>query len=218
MIRICLKLLACSAVVVSSWVLSGCGQSALANRNFYILDATRQGPLASFHSDATLRVRRFEVDQAFATKQLVYRVDASRYEPDFYHQFLIPPATMIMEKTRDWLADSGLFQRVFSAYSPQEATYVLEANIIDLYADFTTGSAPQAVMQIRFFLLAGPEASEAVPLTQTYKAQSPIPARTAGAVVGALSNNLADILTRLEADIEKTLRQRKEPAGEKVGR
>ena len=217
MSRLRLRLLACAALLVSSFVLSGCGQSAVANRKYYILDATRQGPPASFHSNATLRVRRFEVDQAFATKQLVYRVSGSQYEPDFYNQFLIPPGNMIMEKTRDWLADSGLFQRVFSAYSPLESTYALEGNVLELYADFTTGSAPQAVMQMRFFLLAGPDANEAIPLAQTYEAKSPISARTAGAVVTALSNDLTDILTRLEADIEKTLLQKNKQEGKKAG-
>ncbi len=217
MIRLRLKLLACSALLVSSFVLSGCGQSAVANRKYYILDATRQGPPASSHSNATLRVRRFDVDQAFATKQLVYRVEASRYEPDFYNQFLIPPGTMIIEKTRDWLADSGLFQRVFSTYSPLESTYTLEGNVLELYADFTTGATPRAVMEIRFFLLAGSDANETIPLVQTYKAESPVSARTANAVVAALGNDLANILARLEADIEKTLLQKQKQEGKKVG-
>ncbi len=205
MSRFCLTVPVCSALLVSSAALSGCGQSVAGSRTYYVLDAPRQGAPASFHSDGTLRVRRFEVDQAFASKQLVYRVEASRYEPDYYNQYLVPPGNMIMEKTRDWLADSGLFRRVYSAFSPLESTYVLEANVIDLYADFAKGSTPRAVMQIRFFLLAGPEANEAVPLSQTYRAESPIAARTADAVVAALGKDLADILARLEADLEKTL-------------
>ncbi len=199
------KLLACSAVLVSSLVLSGCGQSAVADRKYYLLDTTRQGPPASIHSEATLQVRRFDVDQAFATRQLVFRVEATRYEPDFYDQFLVPPGVMITEETRDWLAASGLFQRVTSTNSPLETTYVLEGNILDLYADFTTGAKPRAVMEIRFFLVATPDANEAVPLATIYKAESPLTARTASAVVGALSTDLADILTRLEADLEKVL-------------
>lgn len=217
MSRMHLKLLACSAVVVSSLILSGCGQSALANRHYYILDAVRQGPPASSRGNATLRVRRFEVDQAFATKQLVYRVEGSRYEPDFYNQFLVPPGIMIMEKTRDWLADSGLFQRVFSSYSPLESTYSLEGNVLELYADFAAGPTPRAVMEIRFFLVAGRDANETIPLTQTYRAESPVSARTAEAVVTALSKDLTDILTRLEADIEKMPLQKKPPEGKKVG-
>jgi cholesterol transport system auxiliary component len=174
-----LQWLACSALFVSSLVLAGCGQSAVANRKYYLLDTVRQAPPASFHSPATLRVRPFGVDQAFAGKALVYRVAAFRYEPDFYDQFLVAPGVMVMEKTRDWLADSGLFQRVYSAHGPEEATYVLEGNVIEMYGDFRNVSAPQAIMEIRFYLQARPDADEAVVLARTYRAETPIAERTA---------------------------------------
>jgi cholesterol transport system auxiliary component len=215
MIRTRLQVLACSTLLASSFLLSGCGQGAVANRKYFMLEATRQGPPASFHSKATLQVRQFYVDQAFATRQLVYRVDTSRYEPDFYNQFLIPPGSMITERTRDWLTDSDLFQRVSSATSALESTYALEGNVIALYADFRQKSAPEAVMAIRFYLLATPDANESVVLTKTFWAVAPIAANTADAVVGAMSKSLADILSRLEADIEKMLIQRKKQDGKK---
>jgi len=202
-----------SALLLSSLALSGCGQGAVASRKYFLLDTQRQAPPASFHSDATLRVRPFHVDQAFAGRQLVYRVDTSQYEPDFYDQFLIPPGAMIAEKTRDWLAASDLFRRVSSSSGPLQSTYVLEGNVIEMYGDFTKASAPQAVMKIRFYFLASPDFNETVVLVRTYEASSPITARTADAVVGALGNDLADILTRLEADLEKILRQKQEQQG-----
>ena len=205
MIRIRLHLLVYSALLISGFLLPGCGQSAIAERKYYILDAIRAGKPAAAHSDATLRLRRFNVDEAFATRGLVYRVDEFRYEPDYYHQFLVLPGVMITEETRDWLANSGLFGRVTAVGSRLESTYLLEANVIDLYADFTPKAAPEAVMEIRFFLLAGPEANESVALSETYRAATPISTRTAEAVVQALGKSLADILTRLEADIAKVV-------------
>lgn len=205
MIRIRLNLLMNSALLIFGFLLSGCGQSALAERKYYVLDAVREGKPAAVHSDATLRLRRFNVDEAFATRGLVYRVDEFRYEPDYYHQFLVLPGVMITEEARDWLANSGLFGRVTAVGSRLESAYLLEGNVIDLYADFTQKAAPEAVVEIRFFLLAGPEAGESVALSETYRAATPISTRTAEAVVGALSKSLADILTRLEADIAKVL-------------
>ncbi len=205
MIRIRLYLLVYSALLVSGLFLSGCGQSAIAERKYYVLDVVREGKPAAIHSDATLRLRRFNVDEAFAGRSLVYRVDEFRYEPDYYHQLLVLPGVMITEEARDWLANSGLFGRVTSVGSRLASTYLLEGNVIDLYADFTPKGAPEAVAEIRFFLLAGPEGNESVALSQTYRAATPIAAKTAQAVVQALSKSLADILTRLEADIANVL-------------
>ncbi len=205
MTRVRLYPLVYSALLLTGLLLSGCGQSALAERKYYVLDVAREGPPDLVHSDATLRLRRFNVDEAFAGRSLVYRVDEFRYEPDYYHQFLVLPGVMITEEVRDWLANSGLFGRVTAVGSRVESTYLLEGNVIDLYADFTQKATPEAVVEIRFFLLAGPEAGESVVLSQTYRAATPISTKTAEAVVQAMSKSLADILTHLEADIAKVL-------------
>jgi len=186
-------------------VLCGCAQSATAGRKYYVLDTVREGGPAQVHTDATLRLRRFNVDEAFASRQLVYRLDEFRYEPDYYRQFLVLPGVMLTEETRDWLANSGLFGRVTSVGSRVESAYLLEGNVTALYADFTRASAPAAVMEIRFFLLSGAEGNESVSLAQTYKATTPISARTAEAVLEALSGDLKEILARLEADIQRVL-------------
>jgi len=205
MTRVRLHRLLCLALLAFAFTLCGCAQSATAERKYYVLDVTREGPPAKVHTDATLRLRRFNVDEAFATRQLVYRLDEFRYEPDYYHQLLILPGVMITEETRDWLSDSGLFDRVTAVGSRVESTYLLEGNVIDLYADFRDKAVPVAVVAIRFFLVTGPEGNETVALAQTYTAESPISARTAEAVVEALSKSLSGILTRLEADVEKVL-------------
>lgn len=204
--------LLCFGLLGLALTLSGCLQSAATDRRHYILEAERQGGPAQVHTDATLRVRRFNVDEAFMAKQLVYRVDEFRYESDYYHEFLVLPGVMITEKTRDWLADSGLFGRVSAVGSRLESTYLLEGNVTALYADFRSAAAPVAVVEIRFFLLAGPDANETVDLAKTYRAESPISAKTAEAVVEALSNSLADVLAHLEPDIGKAIAPKKSKA------
>jgi cholesterol transport system auxiliary component len=199
----------CLALLGFALTLSGCFGGTAINKTYYILDARREGGPAPVHADTTLRVRRFNVDEAFAAKQLVYRVAEFRYESDYYHEFMVLPGAMITEKTRDWLADSGLFARVSSVGSRLESTYLLEGNVTALYADFRSEAAPTAVVEIRFFLLAGPDTNETVGLARTYRAESPIAAKTAEGVVEALSKGLADILTRLEPDIEKTIAPKK---------
>jgi cholesterol transport system auxiliary component len=215
MIPIRLQWLLRVALIGFAAALCGCGQTATAERKFYVLNALREGAPAQVHTDATLRLRRFNVDEEFATRQIVYRVDEYRFETDYYHQFLVLPGVMLMEETRDWLMNSGLFGRVTAVGSRLESTYLLEANVIGLYADFSKDSAPTAITQVRFFLLSGSDENESVALAQTYKATTPISARTAEAVVDAFSRNLQEILKDLEADIGKVITSKgdKSPRG-----
>jgi cholesterol transport system auxiliary component len=143
--------------------------------------------------------------QATPRRQLVYRVTEFRYETDYYHQFVTLPGVMITEKTRNWLADAGLFRQVVPPGSPVVPTYILDGNVTALYGDFTDPSAPMAVAEIRFSLLSSPGSGENVIFSRTYRATTPLTARTADAVVAALDRDLTEILTRLTADLQDVL-------------
>lgn len=186
-------------------IAGGCAGGTAHDKQYYILEAARPGEAIQPPIDASLEVHRFSVDVAFSTKGLVYRLDEFEYETDAYRQFLIAPGIMITERTRDWLADSGLFGRVLPVSSRVAADYTLEGNVTALYGDFSNESAPAAVVEIRFFLLENTDPTETVAVAQTYRAATPVRDRTAEVFVEALDRSLADILARLEADLQKVL-------------
>jgi cholesterol transport system auxiliary component len=199
-------------ICLGGLALAGCATPATYERDYYILEAARQAAPAEVRTDATLEVRRFSVDAAFADKGLVYRLGEFKYESDYYHQFLIAPGIMITEKTRAWLTDAGLFAHVLPAGSRPQPMYTLEGNVTALYGDFRNESAPTTVMEIRFFLLTSADAEETVAFAETYRAAAPVPVRTADALVAALNEGLREILTRLEADLQRTLTDRTDTA------
>ena len=140
-----------SMLVVAALAMVGCAQGTTA-KEYYILNVVRTATPAETKSDATVEVRRFNINTAFASRNLVYRLSEFQYEPDYYRQFMIAPAIMIAEETRHWLADSGLFKQVVPAGSPVTPTYTLQGIVTALYGDFTDKAAPTAVIRIRFFL------------------------------------------------------------------
>ena len=184
--------------------LSGCARTAV-DKRYYILEAVRPGEPAAAQTDTILEVRRFTIDTAFAQPGLVYRRDALVYESDYYHEFLVAPAVMVTERTRLWLARSGMFERVLAPGSRLEPTYTLEGNITMLCGDLTDASAPKAVMELRCFLLASEDADETIVSGKSYNASNPLEARTADALVRALDRCLTQILERLEADLKQSL-------------
>jgi ABC-type uncharacterized transport system auxiliary subunit len=192
-----LALAACVAVV------GGCAGTA--EEMEYVLDTPRQVAPAQAVDNVTLEVRRFTIDTAFASKNLVYRLDEFKYEVDPYRQFLVSPGTMIGEEARRWLADSGLFRLVLPLGSRMEATHTLEASVTALYGDFRDEAAPVAVMEIRFFLVPREAGPNVVTFSETYRATTRIPVRTPEALLEAYDKDLRDILTRLEADLRKAL-------------
>lgn len=208
---------ACSAVTQVSWMpglpclclvllgsfAGGCATGSSGEKQQFILEAVRPGEPVLPVVDGSLEVHRFSVDAAFATRNLVYRLRRFEYEMDYYRQFLIAPGTMITEQTRDWLADSGLFTRVLPLGSRLAPGYTLEGNVTALYGDFSNDAAPVGIIEIRFFLLDNANGTEEVAFAQTYRVATPVQDRATEVFVDALNRSLADILTRLEADLKE---------------
>lgn len=190
--------------IVSSIMLMGCGQSSYSKR-LYILDTERQPEPGQAESHATLDVRSFTIDSAFAGKGFVYRRSEHQYESDFYNQFLISPAIMVSEKTRLWLNRSAIFKRIHVPGSQLDSTHMLEVNITALYADVRDKSSPRAVMELRVFLIDNDNTLESVILSEIYRASCPLESDTPEAFVEALDKCLAEILTSLEKDLKKEL-------------
>lgn len=200
------------ALVLSGIVASGCSPST-AVQEYYMLDAARQAAPAAAPSDAMLEVRRLSIDSAFASKSLIYRKGQAQYEPDFYREFLVSPAPMITEQTRRWLADAGMFKQVLPAGTQIVPTYSLEGTITALYGDFRDESGPQAVLEIRYFLVEHKPVDGAIIFSRSYRVTNPVLVRTVQALMDALTKDLTEILTRLEADLQTTLAEQAAKAG-----
>ncbi len=193
-------------LILATLALSGCGGGASYEKTRYLLDPRRtQGPAAG-QPDAVLEVRRFTVDSAFSGKGLVYRTGDLQYESDFHSEFLVSPVATIREATRNWFAQSNLFQRVADAGSYVEPTFALECNVTALYGDVRDKSALQAVVELRAFFLKVRGSRDPMMIhSKTYSATRGIEEQDPGGLVAAFNHCLQTILTELEADIAAQL-------------
>ena len=129
-------------------MLSGCGSTM--NKNQYVLEVSPPHTAKVVHPpSAILEVRTFTIDSEFSGRQMVYRIDEFRYAPDYYNEFLIPPAMMITEATENWLADAGAFAHVVEPGTAMMPTYILSGSIVACYADIRDKAAPAAVLKVR---------------------------------------------------------------------
>lgn len=184
---------------------SGCASRRSAATQQFTLAATRPPSSAPAPHDAILAVREFTIDPLYAGRSLVYRKSESQYESDSYHQFVIAPQALLTSQTRQWLSRSGMFTTVLESGSLVGPTHILESTVLALYGDFRDRSQPQAVLQIRIFLIAGTRAQPEVIFTKDYGASQQAEAPTADALVAAFDRCLEQILSALEADLGKAL-------------
>jgi ABC-type uncharacterized transport system auxiliary subunit len=154
-----------------------------------------------------LRLERVRVASPFERERFIYRTAETSFQSDFYRQFTSPPGVLVRQTTRDWLASSGLFAAVLDRGGDLAADWLLEGEVLELYADLRRGTAPSAVLSVEFRLLdARSHPAEAVfqrRYAESVAAASPEPE----ALVAAWSELLGRVLTALEADLRSLVRR-----------
>lgn len=196
----------CVVLMLAMGALCGCRSTMTYDKTQYVLDPGRTDAPVTAPSEAVLEVRRFMIDSAFSGKNLIYRTGEVEYETDFYHEFLVSPAAMIREATRNWLAQSNRFTRVVDAGVYVEPTYALEANITALYGDVRDQDAPKAVMELRAFVLKVEGSRDPVILhSQVYSAIGEASTADPDGLAAGFNACLQTILSDLEKDLDAKL-------------
>ncbi len=194
------RILVC--MMISGWLLTGClrlGERP-AERISYVFTAERPGKPGEKSGSAVLQVTPMRISPRFNSRSFVYRKGASRYQTDYYHQFLIAPASLIQEEVVHWLAASPGLSMAGASAGPLPPDYLLQGHIIDLYADYRQ-EQPSAILEIAFLLLEHPAVENPVLLRRRYRSEIPAGHNSPDALIKAWDCALTRILENLEKDL-----------------
>ena len=201
-----LSLLLLSALVL----MAGCAQQLKTpppEQQLFLLDAAcpivarEQTPVPG-----VLVVRPMLVSPGYATRHLIYRRGADRYEDDYYNLFLARPEQLSTQCLMRCLAESGLFEQVLQPGSVLSPNYVLESSLTAIYADFHDGN--KAVLRTQFFLLKAQDLNLAPVWQGRFEMTAPIADPSPAAVVAAMNQTLAKTIVELEQGIAGYLKGR----------
>jgi cholesterol transport system auxiliary component len=169
------------------------------DKHFYALDVTRPGEIpAGGAKPGALLVRRLQMSPRVSGRELVYRMSESGWTADYYNMFFVPPADMLSENLRSWLAGSGLYANVVAPASLLEPAYILEGNVTSLYGDFSVTPA-QAVVEMQFLLLHNEGAERRVLLTKEIRRTAPLAGNSPQELVHSLRQAVAGAYAELES-------------------
>lgn len=167
-------------------------------RQTYLLDVPAAQPVATA-SPLVMRIGTVTLAAPFRDRTFVVRETDLRYQADFYHEFVVPPAAMFGEAIARHLEGARVFARVLPPGVAPEADLVLDAFVSAFYADNRRGQ-PAAEMAITFFVSRA-DRPGAPAWSREYRRRIPIPPGSAEAYVAAQSRALAEILAELARDL-----------------
>ncbi len=190
-----------SMATLALMMLSGCfslGRQTV-EKQLYSLEARIREPGSAPSPPVPIMVKEFEIAPMYTTNSFVYRMEAFRFETDYYNEFIIPPQRMITEAVKQALFDT----KRFSLSGPgAPAAYRLSGKVIRLYGDFSNGKQPLAVMEIAIFLAPIQKNSLQPPLSKTFLRQLPISDQSPSTLVRGWNTQLEGIIQEFIADLD----------------
>jgi cholesterol transport system auxiliary component len=196
--------LAAIATILLAAMLASCSLSRPAPvKHMYLLEAAPP-PAAAVQKIASLRIGVINVAAPFRGRALVYRRDDITYEADFYSEYFVVPAAMLGEATAKALTAANVFRRVIPpGAAPDDAEFVLDGFVTELYGDVRDAGKPAAVITATFYLSTANSPTPKVVWSREYRQRVPVadggPDALPRASNAALSAMLADLARDLAA-------------------
>ncbi len=150
-----------------------------------------------------LKIRSCRAAAPFDSQHFLYKSAFGRYEQDFYKDFLTPPNEQMTELLGARMENTGLFSNVLPASSGVNPDYILEPQLLAIYADFSDEMNPQTVIKLHFVLIQLDKVRQnsTIVLEKTYQRSETFQEKTGNAIISGYNAGLQAIFTQLAEDI-----------------
>ena len=196
---LCLSLVSCEAMMKPA-----------PDKAYFAIDVPPPAK-AKGSSDLVLRVRRVNVATPYNARTFVYKVGEGKFESDYYNGFVTSPAENLTDELIGWLAPGGPFASVIDGASSVSHQLVLESNVTALYGDYTDRQAPQAVIEVKFFLMDDTGADTRIVFQKTYRQTAPVDGDGPGALVKGWNAAYRQVLSEIARDLAQVKVQEGKP-------
>jgi cholesterol transport system auxiliary component len=190
-------------LLAASFLLFGCVsiERSYPDKRYFVLDISLKESPQDPADSGILQMASARVSPRYADRNFVYRRSDTRFESDFYNQFLISPAALVTEELRRELSQAGLFKFVVGSANPLAPTHTMETMVNTLYGDFRDLKAPKAVIEMEFFLTQEASPSGIV-FHKLYQRFVPVQERNPEALVQGWNQGLESISGSLVSDLK----------------
>jgi cholesterol transport system auxiliary component len=189
--------------LAASLIFTGCVsiEKSYPDKHYFVLDIALEASPQNPAESGTLQIASARVSPRYADRNFVYRRSDTRFESDFYNQFMISPGALVAEELRQELSRSGIFKFVVGSANAVAPTHTLETIVNTLYGDFRDLRAPKAVIEMEFFLTQEGSPSGIV-FHKLYHRTIPFSGRNPEALVQGWNRALEAILASLVSDLK----------------
>lgn len=190
------------AVVLVAAALAGCGEQGVpvpTDRFHRLAVAGPESVYTSPRLHGILEVERFDAAGVLQGRQIIFvEHDSPNVLHEYhYHLWVDPPTRLLQNVTADYLREANLADQVIVAGLRIEPNYTLAGEIRQL--EHVVGNSARVSVELEFRLRKNE--TDSLVWAKTYKATRDVADDTVGSATRAMAEAVAEILTRLSADL-----------------
>jgi len=179
-----------------------------ADVTYYTFNANRYEKVGEQPGGVAIRVRRFDISEAFQGRSFVYRTSANTFQEDFYRQFFFDPANMITEVTVRWFAAADFVRTVEYKEISMDVDYEIRGVINELYVDAIDTDDPRVRISITFHVYDTRTPRPRLYFKNHYSRERPLEKRSAEKIMEVWDAGLTGILNDFDNDLRTVLQDK----------
>lgn len=170
-------------------------------RSQYMLDVHYPPRVQKKLSTDILEVYPTSISPQFAGNSFVYLTSNINYMSDYYNAFFIPPAQQFTQIITRYFDHTALFYKATTGNNFLKNNYILQTNVLALYADYRSSFHPKGALVIEFILFKVGEENTTLLLDKTYKQSVPLAQKDSQSLIVAWNQGLQNILKQFQRDL-----------------
>ena len=192
-----------AAVLMIGLFLTGCDAlvKPYPDRSMYAVNVEVPEDADDGVGRGNLKINRIRVVAPYDDRVFYYKMGDNEFKADYYNAFVAPPDRMFTFLLYDYMQVAGGFDEMLPPFSGAGYNLRLEGNIRELYADFTEGPIPYAVIEARFFLISADSARDPVLIQKGYSQRVKAKSAEPEAIAQAWSEALTAMYAELASDL-----------------
>ncbi len=168
-------------------------------------DNKRRQPATEESSDKLMAIRTVRVTAPYNGLAFIYKLGSSRFNTDYYSNWIADPSALLTAGLVQWLDTSGPLIVLPTGCSAR-ADWILDCDVTQLFVDKSVAGHPQAVVTAHMFLIDQTGSGIKLVTDAVYQEHSQASEDKPEAYAQALGKAYRQILIRFKSDLESAVK------------
>lgn len=173
-------------------LLCGCMPTKFIDRQYYLFNVPIPCKQTINHKKPYALLNHTTIAAAYDQLNFLYRINNNQYVTDYYHGFLVSPASQLDTISSNYFKAKASFYPLATG-TAIPSKIIIQPRITEIYADYRDRNHPRAILAMQF-IVRNTDDPPRILLDKTFRTATELTAKTTECLLAAWNEDLRIIL------------------------